>query len=108
MKRFFPTLDDLMAAPVFDVAGVILELISSQSITQHPFAANLVSQWSQEYGYAGEPRPMNATRVLSEAFAWLENNGFIADDLSPGVGPNSLFVTRAGQRVRARADFLAN
>ena len=104
MKEQFPTVEALMAAAVFDVAGVMLELLSAQPQTQYIVSRNAISAWAAEYGQ-GETKEL--IRALSEAWAWLESNGFIADELSAGIGIPGKFVTRAARNVRSRADFLA-
>ena len=104
MKEQFPTVEALMTAAVFDVAGVMLELLSAQPQTQYVVSRNAISAWAAEYGQ-GETKEL--IRALSEAWAWLESNGFIADELSAGIGIPGKFVTRAARNVRSRADFLA-
>ncbi len=104
MREQFPTVEALMTAAVFDIAGVMLELLSAQPQTQYVAGRNAVSAWVAEYG---QSEPKEVIRALSEAWAWLESNGFIADELSAGIGIPGKFVTRAGRNIRSRADFLA-
>jgi hypothetical protein len=104
MREPFPTAEALVTAAVFDLAGVMLELLAAQPQNQYVVGRNAVSAWAAEYGQ-GEQK--DVIRALSEAWAWLESNGFIADELSAGIGIPGKFVTRAGRNVRSRADFLA-
>jgi uncharacterized protein (TIGR02391 family) len=103
MKGAFPTAQLLVEAPIFDVAGIMLEIMASRPANEWQHAQNLVPGWAQEYGRESSL----VIRPLSEAWIWLENNGFIADELLQGVGTPGKFVTRAGLAVKSRSDFLA-
>jgi uncharacterized protein (TIGR02391 family) len=103
MREYFPATALLADAPVFDVAGAILSLLADRQDEKRLYGQDVVSAWSGEYGSNSDA----ILRVLSEAWSWLENNGFIATELSQGIGERSQFVTRAGRQVKSRTDFLA-
>jgi uncharacterized protein (TIGR02391 family) len=100
IRPHFPTIDHLNEAPVFDVAGVMLELLAAQPPGEWQSPKHLIPFWSREY--TGQSR--YAIRALSEAWAWLENNGFIATEYM--LTSTGAFVTRAGRRIQKRSDFL--
>jgi uncharacterized protein (TIGR02391 family) len=101
----FPSAQNVLDAPVFDVAGVMLTLIAQRtSNNSYVTPNNEISGWASPYGQHDRDA---VTRALSEAWAWLVANGFIAEEFKQGVGHPGIFVTRAGQKIRSRADFLA-
>ena len=105
LTQRFPTVQALLDAPVFDVAGVVLELISVRTANSNFVTPkNEVSGWANVYGCG---MAEHAIEPLSEAWAWLASNGFIGESFAQGVGPSGTFVTRAGRKIRSRADFLA-
>lgn len=105
MRKHFPTTALLAEAPVFDVAGVILELFAERADgSRHNPPSNSITSWVEEYSQRDRDQ---VRHVLSEAWAWLQYNGFIANDLRQGGGPDSAFVTRQGHGIKSRSDFLA-
>lgn len=103
MKQHFPTHEALATAPVFDVAGIMLELLGAHPSGGWVSRNNIVCEWAREYGRNGYKYVI---RPLSEAWAWLENNGFLAEQAEI-MGAPGTFVTRAGRQVVSRSAFLA-
>ena len=103
--EYFPTVQSLLAAPVFDVASAVVEIIAGDQ--QRIIASNSISAWTDQYERLNEDQKSEVRKALSEAWSWLRSNGIIAEEIRPGGGVNETFITRAGKTLKDRADFLA-
>ncbi len=76
--RYSPTAPALLEAPVFDVAGIMLQLIAQRaSNNSYVTRANEISAWAGGYG---QQNIQATTRALPDAWAWLSTSGFIAEE----------------------------
>ena len=105
LHDYFPTAQALVAAPVFDVASAVVEIIAGDH--NRIIASNSISAWTDQYERLSEDQKSEVRKALSEAWSWLRNNGIIAEEIRPGGGVNETFITRAGKTLKDRADFLA-
>jgi uncharacterized protein (TIGR02391 family) len=103
IKRYFPAASTLLDAPLFDVAGVMLELLVNAPQHQSMISANIINGWADEYS---QHERAQALRTICEAWAYLENNGLIVEERTRGGAPESVFVTREGQKVKSRVGLL--
>jgi hypothetical protein len=94
LHDYFPTVQSLISASVFDVANVVVELISE---SDRVIAPNSISAWTDQYERLTNEQQTAVRRVLSEAWSWLHVNGVIAEDITPGGGPNYWFITRGAE-----------
>lgn len=83
LSRYFPTAQSVLEAPVFDVAGVMLEMVAQRAANQsYVTPGNEISGWAAGYG---QHNLEAVTRALSEVWAWLVTNGFIAEEFKQGA-----------------------
>ena len=106
MRESFPTVESLLGAPVFDIAGVIIELLATT--TANNITANRINGWTDEYKVPMNSAQTNLVRqTICEAWNWLQSNGLIAEEITQGGSANEVFITRAGRKLNSRASFLA-
>lgn len=103
----FPDIATLEAAPLHDVAAVVLQLAKAQR--RHRFhKSNLVGLADvYESNSPGHPQWQQGARaraVVAEAVAWLFSQNLFADDGEPGVSAAHM-VTRLGHSIKTREDF---
>jgi uncharacterized protein (TIGR02391 family) len=103
-----PNAVDLLDLEVEELAGVLLmhlnsyEGVPGNSIYQHGLVnVHKAITINQEYG---DLQP-EVARALMEAGAWLQNEGFLVRDVTPG--PDWFFVSRRARRLRSTEDFEA-
>lgn len=104
----FPSLADLEAAPLHDVAAVVLNYANAHAPTFN--RSNLVTGLADVYAKDASTqlphheRQQRARRIVAEAVAYLFTQNFFADDGEPGVSASHM-VTRLGRTVKTREDF---
>jgi uncharacterized protein (TIGR02391 family) len=113
-----PSADELLSLEVEELAGVLLMYLKSCEATRSGCFQNglfnpeyLVSSRQTTGHSPGRPEPdygdkqPQVDRALIEAWAWLENEGFLIRDI---VQPASWFwMSRRGQRITSREGFEA-
>lgn len=118
LKSLLPDADELLHLEVEELAGVLLEHLKScetapggtyQNGLFHPGylldsmkgAPHLPNRREPDYG---DKQPQ-VNRALMEAWAWLENEGFLIRDLAQPAA--FYWMSRRGQRIKSRRDFTA-
>lgn len=105
----FPNLATLEAAPLHDVAAVVLNCANATpntSFHRSNLTTGLADQYLSDETIVLPPheRRDRARRIVAEAVAYLFNQGFLADDGEPGISAGHM-VTRLGRSIRSREDF---
>jgi uncharacterized protein (TIGR02391 family) len=118
LKSVLPDAGELLHLEVEELAGVLLEHLKScetapggtyQNGLFHP-GYLLDSMKAKGYGPNraepdyGDKQPQ-VNRALMEAWAWLENEGFLIRDLAQPA--TFYWMSRRGQRITSRRDFTA-
>lgn len=112
LPSLVPSADDLLALEVEEIAAVLLvHLNSYDGSSGHSGAVQLglVNQYNffndlrniPQYG----ARQAEVNRVLMEAWAWLQAEGFLVP--APDMSGHSFFLSRRAQRLKTRGDFAA-
>ena len=102
----FPTLDALDAAPLHDVAAVVLRAAQNQARPTFN-ARNLISGLADAYttdASTNEPphvRRDRARHIVAEAMGYLFSQNFLAEAGEDGVGVQHQ-VTRLGKSIKTR------
>lgn len=109
ISSLVPSADDLLALDVEELAGVLLAHLNSAGansgdsvvqrnlIARHNFFRNLESQPD----YPGRQPEVN--QALTEAWSWLEGEGFLVPDAQQPAG--WFFLSRRAQRLKSEKDF---
>lgn len=93
-SNLIPNVDALLALEPEELAGLVLQYLSSASsseLNSHNFTLQ------SNVGSYPQARQDEARRALMEAWVWLEREGLLAP--RPGDGGNWAFITRRGMRV---------
>jgi len=110
----FGSVQSLLAAPIEDVAFSALAFARKNRQNGRIFCpGNLVSTFREHYSHSLRPgsAPVSPAEsaavldILTEVFAWLKIERFIADDLNPTGGYGWCIVTRLGESIETRSDF---
>ena len=100
----FPDQDILLALEPEELAGYLIEHLNSlmEGEKRHLNRYN----FTLANGLTGYPSkdPEEVVRAVTEAWMWLEREGFLAP--RPGsAGSDSVFITRRGKKLTSRIDF---
>lgn len=113
LSSLVPRAEDLLALPVEELAGVLLdhlnsyEGVSGNSINQHGgigysnFFNSLTPKNARESPEYGEKQPQ-VNLALMEAWAWLQSAGMLVEKASSSGG--WFFISRRGKQITSRAD----
>jgi uncharacterized protein (TIGR02391 family) len=109
LVSLIPNAADLLDLEVEELAGVLLmhvnsyEGVSGNSIYQRGLVnLHKAITINQDYG----DRQPEVARALMEAGAWLQSEGFLVRDITPG--PDWFFVSRRARRLKSTEDFEAH
>ena len=100
LTEFFPTSDELEAAPVHVVAGALLRLLDAAQRAPHEAecSRNLLLRIAELYG-----RRHDSMLAVSEAWGWLVSRGLLCHH--PGHDQQWMVVSRAGRAAAKAVDF---
>jgi uncharacterized protein (TIGR02391 family) len=110
MKKYFPPVDILFQMEPEAIAPYLLIYLNAHisTLQNKEFHMNHIihngNQAILDYS-GGYPSSEKVALVLSEAWQFLSNEGFLAPAPSSGMNHGQVVITRRGQEVKTEADF---
>lgn len=106
LKDYLSTAEMVIAAPLVDLAGCVLQdlALTLQMAHDSTCARNYTIGIGIEYGQQGGGKHKGAMQAVAEAWAWLRANGFICNHVDHDEP--WITLTRAGRAAASQTSFV--